>query len=757
MRALPFSTFRARRRWLPYVVLAGMLAVTAGVTAYVAFSIRARDRLRFQNAVEDLQISLQRRIDTYLALLRATAGLFTASDTVDHQEFAAFVSQLSLRQRYPGVQGIGFSVRVPAAERAALEERMVAEGLAGFRIWPGGPRPVYNSIIYLEPLDRRNLEAIGYDMATEAVRKAAMDQAATTGRAAASGKVTLVQEIDPLKQAGFLIYVPVYRRGVPLATTAQREAALTGFVYSPFRCDDLFEGVLDVERRGTVDLLVFDGASPTPETLLHDSAHAQAPESARSSPRFLTRTTMDVVGQRWTIVISAGPAFGGGVERTLVPFVFLGGLLTSLALFGVTWLEIRARSDAEKVAAELRANEREREALLAREREARAEAQAANLAKDEFLAMLSHELRTPLNAILGWTRMVTSGQLDAERQAHALEVIERNARSQAGLIEDLLDISRIVAGKLRLDPRPVELGAAVHATLDEMRPAAEAKHVEIRERITATGRVLGDANRIRQIVTNLLSNAVKFTNAGGCIEVGLDRDGTTLVLTVRDNGMGINPAFVPHVFDRFRQADSTSTRTHGGMGLGLAIVRHLVEQMGGTVRADSAGEGKGATFTVTFPLLSDAAAAGAVPASPIDEPGELLRGIGPDLLKGLDVLIVDDDEDSADLVGSALQEGGAGVRRARSVAAALSELAATPADVLISDLAMPEADGFDLIREVRAHPDERVREMPAIALTAHARLADREKVLAAGFQMYLRKPVDILRLQSAVAWLSGRG
>jgi CheY-like chemotaxis protein len=367
--------------------------------------------------------------------------------------------------------------------------------------------------------------------------------------------------------------------------------------------------------------------------------------------------------------------------------------------------------------------------------------------------MLSHELRTPLNAILGWTRMLRSGQLDVERHAHALEVIERNARSQAGLMEDLLDISRIIAGKLRLELRPVELGAAVHATLDEMKPAAEAKHVEIHERIAATGRVLGDANRIRQIVTNLLSNAVKFTPAAGRIDVGLDREGTTIVLTVRDTGIGISPVFLPHVFDRFRQADGTSTRAHGGMGLGLAIVRYLVEQMGGAVRAESMGEGQGATFSVSFPLLADAEA---VPVGTVEEPGDVLRSIGPDLLAGVDVLIVDDDADSAELTASALQQAGASVRRASSVAAALSELAAAPADLLISDLSMPAADGFDLIRAVRAHPGEKVRAMPAIALTARARAADREKVLAAGFQMYLKKPVEILRLQSAVAWLSGR-
>jgi signal transduction histidine kinase/CheY-like chemotaxis protein len=739
-----------------------MLAVTAAVTFYVWFSVRARDRLRFQNAVQDIQISLEGRLESYLTLLRATAGLFAGSEEVTRQEFAAFVGQLNLPQRYPGVQGIGFSIRVPASERAALERRIAAQGLSGFQVWPQDPaRAEYHSIIYLEPLDWRNLRAIGYDMFAEPVRQAAMKRAAETGLPAASGKVKLVQETEARQQAGFLIYVPVYRHGAPLSTAEERWAALEGFVYSPFRCDDLFEGVVDIERQGTLDLFVYDGTQPTEENLLHDSALRQPSGTTRRSPRFVTQTSMDVVGdkdgRKWTLVFSSRPELGRGVEETLVPFVFLGGLLTSLALFAVTWLEIRARNDAERVAAELRVTEREREALLAREREARAEAQAANVAKDEFLATLSHEMRTPLNAVLGWTRMLRSGQLNAERTHHALEVIERNARSQAGLIEDLLDVSRIIAGKLRLNLRSVDLGAVVHATLDEMRHAAEIKHVELHDRIEATGRVMGDADRLRQVVMNLLSNAVKFTSAGGRIDVVLDRADSEMVLTVRDTGIGINPAFLPHVFDRFRQADSTSTRAHGGMGLGLAIVRHLVELMGGSVQADSPGEGQGATFTVKLPLLPHVPATERLPDGRAVDPDDTPQGIPPNLLASLQVLVVDDDEDSADMAEHALKEAGAVVRRADSVQAALDALAEAPADLVISDLAMPDADGFELIRQIRSHPVDRVRTMPVIALTAHARIHDRDKVLAAGFQMYLKKPIEILRLQSAVAWLAGRG
>ncbi|MBE3072611.1 MAG: HAMP domain-containing histidine kinase, partial [Acidobacteria bacterium] len=319
--------------------------------------------------------------------------------------------------------------------------------------------------------------------------------------------------------------------------------------------------------------MVFDGTVPTPEGLLHDSAGSRPGGSAPPPGGFTTRSTLEVAGRTWTLVFATGPAFGHVLEGSLIPFVFLGGLLTTLALTAVLWLEVRARDAAERVAAELREAEREREDLLARERKAHAEAQAANRAKDEFLATLSHELRTPLNAVLGWTRMLRAGQLDPGRQAHALEVIERNARAQAGLIEDLLDVSRIIAGKMRLDLRPVDFAEAVRAALDGMRPPAEAKKINIVATFSGAGRVMGDADRIHQIVANLLSNAIKFTPAGGRVDVTIDRTGASAVLAVSDTGIGIGPDFLPHIFDRFRQADGTSTRAHGGMGLGLSIVR----------------------------------------------------------------------------------------------------------------------------------------------------------------------------------------
>jgi PAS domain S-box-containing protein len=385
------------------------------------------------------------------------------------------------------------------------------------------------------------------------------------------------------------------------------------------------------------------------------------------------------------------------------------------------------------------------------ERLARAEAEAASRAKDDFLATLSHELRTPLTAILGWARILRRGDVPGADTAHAVEVIERNAAVQSRLIEDLLDVSRIITGRVRLDIRPVSLAAVVEAALDAIRPAADAKSIALSFARTADrDLVTGDAARLQQVVWNLVSNAVKFTPRGGRVEVALECTPSEATIRVRDTGAGIGPDILPFVFDRFRQADSTSTRPHGGLGLGLAIVRHLVELHGGTVTAESEGEGRGALLSVRLPIG---------PGAPGRMPGEPRRGAGAVVeettLRGLRVLVVDDEPDARDLVSIVLRGAGAEVVTAATAAEALTMIDRQPPDVLISDIGMPDQDGYDLIREVRRRGDARAR-LPALALTAYARHEDRERVLAAGYHLYVAKPVDPEALTRDVARLAGR-
>lgn len=390
------------------------------------------------------------------------------------------------------------------------------------------------------------------------------------------------------------------------------------------------------------------------------------------------------------------------------------------------------------------------------EQQARSAADFANRAKDEFLATVSHELRTPLNAIMGWAKMLSSGSLadDAAKQQKAISTIDRNAVAMAQLIEDLLDISRIISGKMRIEVQTVHLGRVIEAAIDAVRPAADAKEIEIVERIDADAQsTSGDPARLQQIVWNLLSNAVKFTPKQGQIEIELVGEESGVTITVSDTGKGIGPRFLPHVFDPFRQEDASHTRSRGGLGLGLAITKQLVELHGGSVTASSDGDGKGATFRVHLPV-------GSSPSAQLQRTGRVRKFRADTLfdqlpqLDGVHALVVDDEEDTRTLLKTVLEEFGARVTLASSVPEALAAIAAEAPTVIVSDIGMPNQDGYDLIREVRKLPPERGGGAPATALTAYARAEDRRRAIDAGFSMHVSKPVDPAELIAVVASLT---
>ncbi len=400
---------------------------------------------------------------------------------------------------------------------------------------------------------------------------------------------------------------------------------------------------------------------------------------------------------------------------------------------------------------ERKRHEEHLEAALKREHESRELAERASRAKDEFLALVSHELRTPLNAVLGWTRMLRHGHLDAGKTAKALETVERNAEAQTHLIEDLLDISRIMTGKLSLDMRPVMLPSVTRAALDALQPEAAAKGISLDVEIDAGGGpVAGDAARLQQVVWNLVSNAIKFTNAGGRVAVRLERLDQEVRLTVEDTGVGIAQEFLPHIFERFRQA-APSRSSHGGLGLGLAVSRQLIEMHGGRVVARSEGAGRGATFVVTLPL-AEGAHRGALERLPVHDLQAQLDG--PPEIRGLNVLLVDDDEDSRDLQQFVLEYCGVSVTCADSVEAALDAIDRQAPDVVVSDVRMPDQDGFALIRQLRRREISRGGRIPAAAVTALTRAEDRTRLLAAGFQTHIPKPVEPAELVAAVAALA---
>jgi PAS domain S-box-containing protein len=396
----------------------------------------------------------------------------------------------------------------------------------------------------------------------------------------------------------------------------------------------------------------------------------------------------------------------------------------------------------------------ERAILLNREKAAREEAERANQLKDDFLATLSHELRTPLMAILGWAELLQTGKMSAEETDEGVKTIHRNAWAQSQLIDDLLDVSRIISGKMRLDVQPVDMHAVIQAAIESIRNAADAKEIHLVQLLDpAAGRIAGDAGRLQQVIWNLLSNAIKFTPRHGRVSIQLARVDSQVELTVADSGQGIDPAFLPHVFERFRQQDASSRRSQGGLGLGLAIVRNLVELHGGSIAAHSEGLNKGAAFTVRLPVAAIISPwqDGKPPRSlGSAEPAEHFHPTQD--LAGVNVLLVDDEQDARDVLAKTLEQRNAQVVTAGSVDEAVRLFRASRPDVLISDIGMPDQDGFDLIRRIRA-TEEGQHRVPAVALTAFARAEDRQRVLMAGFQAHVSKPVIPSELVAIIASL----
>jgi len=477
--------------------------------------------------------------------------------------------------------------------------------------------------------------------------------------------------------------------------------------------------------------------------------------------RFANPATESLFGR--TAERLVGTAFGFPVvvgETTEIDIISKGGQMAvaEMRVVESVWEGEAAYLASLRDITERKRAEQERADLI-REQAARQQAEIASRAKDEFLATLSHELRTPLNAIFGWTRLLASHDLSDELCKQAIETIDRNARLQARLIDDMLDVSRIVSGKLRLDTQPVDLPGVIHAAIETLQSAADARNIRIEVGLAyGAGLVLGDAVRLQQIISNLLSNALKFTPRGGQVQIELQRINSRFEIIVSDTGPGIDEAFLPHVFDPFRQADSTTTRKYGGLGLGLAIVRHLVELHGGTVEAGNRTNVKGAVFTIALPVMAVRQSKDPLARQPS---GHLADASRPALvdrlpaLNGLKVLVVDDDADARQLLCAILEQCGAEVIAHGSSAEALAALQQLKPDILVSDIGLPEEDGYALIEKVRSLEPESSGRIPAVALTAYARAEDRLRALSAGYNMHVPKPVEPAELAVVIASLTG--
>ena len=562
-------------RSVPFVALVLGCSMTAAVVATITARQQAASANTFRADTLAVQRVVQVQLDTIAAVTHAAAALLAATPEINYVEFRAFVSGLELPERYPGLDGIGFEPRVQEGGLGAFVRSVSLDGFADLNVRPEGPRAEYFPTVLLEPGAAHHAAAVGFDLASEPAQLAAMQ------RARDSGEDAITPLLDEDEVAGrdvreFVLFRPVYRRGAPTDSVDARRRALVGVVFSVLRPEAMFRDGLAAAAARALDISIYDMTNPS---ALLVSSGQRSPSAASSVP-------LSVAGRRWQIVATSRDRAAAGLPPEAQRILFAGTLL-SLLLFALMRMQMRAWQTAERHAAEL---------------------QAADRAKDEFLAVLSHELRTPLNAMLGWISMLRSGSVREERHARALEIIDRNAQAQARLIDDLLEVSRILMGKMPLDKQPVSVVPAVNAVLDLLRPTADAKGVTVHD-LDATHAdgepvVSADVGRFAQIMTNLVSNAVKFTPSGGNIWVSINAAAGNVEMSVRDDGIGIAPDFLPHVFDRFRQADTSPTRSHGGLGMGLAIVRDLVVLHGGQMEAYSKGINQGALFVVTLPLIA---------------------------------------------------------------------------------------------------------------------------------------------------------
>lgn len=1016
---LRLQKLQTRLGWLPYFILFTGLFGTAIGSWYVAETGADKDRARFRNEIQGTIEKIGARIATYENLMRGVAGFFAGEPSVSADEFRMYVDRLDLSYVYPGIQGIGYSVRVRAEDVSELEESM-QKTYPGFHVWPPVADEQVHAIQYLEPLDRRNREAIGYNMYSQSTRRAAMERARDTGEPSATGVVHLVQEIDEDVQSGFLIYLPVYESNGTPGNLEQRRASLSGFVYAPFRADDLLRDIYG-PISPSIAFRVFDGTEPNRERRLHTSRGWSRAISARGKS-YRTITHMRVGGRIWTLEIVTLPGFSSAESRGNARWIAIIGVLLSLILFGLTRSQGQARVAAENAANELRKSEKELRKTEARVRRLvdsniigiilgrddgsitegndaflsmigvtaetlhgspttlddlsapssidlqqyalaeirrkghfgpyehvflrsdgtevpalvgmalvekssndwvgfvldltdrkhmetqlleqtetletlnrvqqivsaelqvsavlaavtraaaalantdvatffyrdpaagsdrsfdsrtggqttshmpvsrdhpvvrrafadpeaepphpdnpegdgilavpvisrfgtvvgalvtshsrrdgfsdrdhqvlsslaaqaavaidnatlyenargdRNRAEEANRAKDQFLANLSHELRTPMTAIIGWIRMLQIGGLNDEEYQEAITAIARSARAQAQLIEDLLDVSRIATGKMKIEREPVDLLEVIETAVDSVWPSIEAKKLDLESNLPDQPLVVsGDRYRLQQVMWNFLTNAVKFTGEGGRIELVATRSGGNAVVSVRDTGEGIDPQVLPHIFERFHQADATTTRSFGGLGLGLSLVDYIIRAHGGQATAESEGRGSGSCFRIEIPLIETSGAGDADDSLSLEELS----------LTGRRILVVEDEQVIRDLVQMILRRAGAKVTSVRSAAQALDHLSNDTYDVLVSDIAMPEEDGLSLIRQIRTGR-KIIRSVPAVALTSYAGDEDRRRILEAGYDAHLVKPIEpevLLRTIREVEQTAGR-
>jgi two-component system OmpR family sensor kinase len=580
------------RRQIPLIIFLTGILVTCAIAFSTYRSADKEQELSFDSYVEKTQTEIQYRLGTYIAILRAGAGLFAANGSIDRNQFHAFANQLDVNVRFPGMQGIGYSARLAPYERTNIIDAMHQQAVSDFHIWPETPeRTEYHTIIYLEPDNEQNRQALGYDMHSESIRRAAMDRARDMGIAQATGKVTLIQDTGSSPQPGFLVYFPVYRDDISHTTPQERTRALRGFVYAPFHIYDLLNSILGDNTYPGIEFIVYDGEGIQQNTILYTSFDPK--KSIPEHPSYTDTITVKVAGRVWTMYFFSDTAFPLALSNRFIPIIVISGLFISLILFLLTRSQLRAREKAELALIQLQESEKklrrneERLQLLVDE-------------KDEFISIASHELKTPLTSIKAFAQILErtftqKGDTQSQAYLHRMNI---QINRLSNLVMDLLDVTKIQAGKVSLRKEQFDINTLIDEVIADVSPAT--KHI-IKRKGHAQVIVTADPGRIDQVLTNFLSNAIKYSPGNAEIIVHLEIRKNTVVVGVQDFGVGVPKEEVDKIFDRFYQVKKNRVRHDPSLGLGLYISSEIIARHHGKIWVEST-ENNGSTFYFSLPI-----------------------------------------------------------------------------------------------------------------------------------------------------------
>ncbi|MGI8883783.1 MAG: CHASE domain-containing sensor histidine kinase [Pyrinomonadaceae bacterium] len=583
--------------------MAVLILLTIGVTYNFYKSAKTKDTIRFNNQVNHLESSIKNRINLYVASLRGTKGYIETTPEITRSGFAKYVDRLDLEIKDAGVQGIGFAKAVKREELGALTQKMNAENFTDFKIFPESEKDFYQSIVYLEPMNEHNGRIIGFDMSTEDSFAETIGRAKNSDDAALSGKLILAAETEQNNREGIIIFLPVYQR---IDAAAQRNTEdLSGFVFIAFKANNFFNDIYQTLPEQDVGFKVFDNEVGSQNLLAQtEGKNLSALDFANiTEEKYEAQNQLSIAGRTWIIQYNTLPTFAEQSSVGWTPLILMCGFAFSFMLFGMTYWEASSRAQVQKTAAQLFEMQKQREVLLDNERQARQTAEEANATKDEFISIISHELKTPLNAIAGWARILKTQELSRGTKELALQKIDKNLRSQASLVEQLLNYSEVISGKSVLKEEQVDFSELFEEAFKQIQPLVKEKNIDISKYNQLDHHLIrGDKEKLKIVIDNLLTNAVKFTQSSGKIEINVFESKSDIQMTVKDNGRGISPEFLPYIFERYKQADNPNIRDYGGLGLGLTISKHIVNLHRGKISAASEGKGKGATFSVTFPI-----------------------------------------------------------------------------------------------------------------------------------------------------------